>query len=76
MFVCVSVCCCVLVWGRRGFTRQPENSKRAHFRTPALQTPPNFNEKDPQVRKERMKIVVRDAPHEGLLKSKGGGFGL
>ena len=24
---------------RRGFTRQPENSKRAHFRAPALQTP-------------------------------------
>ena len=26
----------------RGFTRQPENSKRAHFRAPALQTPPKF----------------------------------
>ena len=25
------------LWGRRGFTRQPKNSKRAHFRTPALQ---------------------------------------
>ena len=29
--------------GRRGFTRQPENSKRAHFRAPALQTPPKFH---------------------------------
>ena len=28
--------------GRRGFTRQPENSKRAHLRAPALQTPPKF----------------------------------
>ena len=34
--------------GRRGFTRQPENSKRAHLRVPALQTPPKFNEKDTQ----------------------------
>ena len=29
------------LWGR-GFTRQPENSKRAHLRAPALQTPPKF----------------------------------
>ena len=29
-------------------TRQPENSKRAHFSTPALQTPPKFHEKTPQ----------------------------
>ena len=34
--------------GRRGFTRQPENSKRAHFREPALQTPPKFHEKTPK----------------------------
>ena len=27
-------------------TRQPENSKRAHLRVPALQTPPKFHEKD------------------------------
>ena len=32
--------------GRRGFTRQPENSKRA----PALQTPPTFHEKTPTER--------------------------
>ena len=32
---------------RRGFTRQPENSKRAHFRDLALQTPPKFDEKTP-----------------------------
>ena len=29
-------------WGQ-GFTRQSENSKRAHFRAPALQTPPKFH---------------------------------
>ena len=29
----------------RGRRRQPENSKRAHLRAPALQTPPKFNEK-------------------------------
>ena len=33
-------------WARRGFTRQPENSKRAHLSAPALQTPPKFHEKD------------------------------
>ena len=27
----------MLVWSRRGFTRQPENSKRAHLMVPALQ---------------------------------------
>ena len=31
--------------GRRGFTQQPENSKRAHLIAPALQTPPKFTEK-------------------------------
>ena len=34
--------------GRRGFTRQPENSKRAHSRVPALQTPPKFPREDTQ----------------------------
>ena len=35
-------------------TRQPENSKRAHFRAPALQTPPKFHEKTPrETQKER-----------------------
>ena len=35
-------------------TRQPENSKRAHFRVPALQTPPKFHEKTPrETQKER-----------------------
>ena len=36
------------LWGRRGFTRQPKNSKRAHFRALALQTPPKFNAKTPK----------------------------
>ena len=36
--------------GRRGFTRQPENSKRAHLSAPALQTPPKFHEKTPRER--------------------------
>ena len=31
----------------------PKNSKRAHFRAPALQTPPNFNERSPK--RERAK---------------------
>ena len=33
-------------------TRQPENSKRAHFRAPALQTPPKFHERTPRERKK------------------------
>ena len=41
-------------WGRRGFTRQPENSKRAHLRVLVFKTPPKFNEKTPREgRKER-----------------------
>ena len=31
--------------GRRGFTRKPENSKRAHFRAGSSKTPPKFNKK-------------------------------
>ena len=50
--------CRVKPWrlrGRRGFTRQPENSKRALLSAPALQTPPKFHEKDPREgRKERI----------------------
>ena len=38
----------VFLRGRRGFTRQPENSKRAHFRPPALQTPPKFHGTTPK----------------------------
>ena len=34
--------------GRMGFTRQPENSKRAHLSAPTLQTPPKFHEKTPE----------------------------
>ena len=55
--VCGVLCvCCVLcfVRSRRGFTPQPEISKRAHLRAPALQTPPKFHEKTP--REERMKF--------------------
>ena len=43
-------------------TRQPENSKRAHLRDPALQTPPKFNEKTPRERlKERRFTSPRTA---------------
>ena len=38
--------------GRRGFARQPENSKRAHQRVRALQTPPKFHKKTPRERKK------------------------
>ena len=38
---------------RRGFTQQPKNSKRAHFRAPALQTPPKFHERTPRERRKK-----------------------
>ena len=38
------------------FTRQPENSKRAHLIPLALQTPPKFHEEDQKRRKKRKKI--------------------
>ena len=45
--------CRVKPRGRWGFTRQPENSKRAHFRDPALQTPLKFNEKTQREREKK-----------------------
>ena len=44
------------LWGRRGFTRQPENSKRAHFSSPAFQTPPKFHEKTSKRGKTERKL--------------------
>ena len=43
--------------GRRGFIRQPENSKRAHFRALVLQTTPKFHEGPPR-EEERKKHVA------------------
>ena len=43
---------------RRGFTRQPENSKRAHFRALAFKNTTKIQRKDPQESEERMKIVA------------------
>ena len=42
--------------GRWSFTRQPENSKRAHFRAPALQAPPKFHEKTSKRERRRTKM--------------------
>ena len=44
---------------RRGFTRQPENSKRAHLSAPAVQTPPKSS-KPPERRKNE--ILWRERP--------------
>ena len=56
LFLSLSKCLLVeSLRGRRGFTRQPENSKRAHLSAPALQTPPKVHEKTPREgRKERI----------------------
>ena len=54
-FVFVGVLLCVrTLRGRRGFTQQPENSKRAHLRPRRFKTPPKFHEKTPrETQKER-----------------------
>ena len=41
-----------LCLGSRGFTRQPENSKRAHLSAPAFKTPPKFHEKPQRGKKK------------------------
>ena len=50
---------------RQGFTRQHENSKRAHSRVPALQTPPKFHDRTPR-KEERTKMGAG----EGKKKAK------
>ena len=52
-------------WGRRGFTRQPENSKRAHFRAPGASNTTKIPRKDPQ--RERRKS--ENGAREGEKKS-------
>ena len=42
------------------FTRQPENSKGAHLRVPALQTPPKCHEKTSKRGKNERKIVAEE----------------
>ena len=42
-----------LSWETQGLAQQPENSKRAHFRAPALQTPPKFHARTPRERKKK-----------------------
>ena len=39
--------------GRRGFTRQPENSKREHFRAPAFKKHHQIPREDTQEREEK-----------------------
>ena len=56
--------------GRRGVTRQPDNSKRAHLSAPALQTPPKFNEKTP--REGRQKRILRREKDEILGPHRSG----
>ena len=53
----------LLSLGVRGFTRQPENSKRGHLRVPALQTPPKFHENTPE--KDRKKHEILGLPPSG-----------
>ena len=59
-------------------TRQPENSKRAHFRAPALQTPPKFHVRTPRERKKKKIVAGKGkknakfwAPHPSGLHPSG-----
>ena len=52
---------------RGGFTRQPENSKREHFRAPAFKNTTKIPRKDPQEREERMIIVAGGGKKSEIL---------
>ena len=53
--------------GRRGFTRQPENSKRSHLSPPALQTPAKFHKKTPRERQQERKWGGRGEKKREIL---------
>ena len=58
VLLCVVVCCCVLfrrLRGRRGFTRQPENSKRAHLRAGLRKHHQNSTRRHPERETKRAK---------------------
>ena len=57
------------LWGRRGLTRQPENSKRAHFRAPALQNTTKIPREDPQEGEERKANVAGEVKKREILGS-------
>ena len=52
--------------GPPGLTQQPENSKHAHLRAPALQAPPKFHEKTPRDRQKERKWGGRGKKREIL----------
>ena len=55
--------------GRQGFTRQPENSKRAHMSVPAFQTPSKFHEKTPSERRNNEISGGREKKKREILGS-------
>ena len=59
--------CTFGVLGRRGFTRQPENSKRAHLRALALHTPSKFHEKTTRERQKEQKWGGRGKKKREIL---------
>ena len=69
--------------GRRGFTRQPENSKRAYLRVPAFKNTTKIQREDPREReKERKwgrerekKREILGGPAEGGKAEGGSGGG-
>ena len=53
--------------GRRGFTRQLENSKRAHLRVLAFKNTTKIQRKDQQEREKRMKTVAGEGKKSEIL---------
>ena len=58
-----------------GFTRQPENSKRAHLSAPALQNTTKIPREDPQRGKKRTNFVAGQGKREILGGPGEGGPG-
>ena len=69
----VSAVCALLCFGGPAGASQPENSKRAHLRVPALQMPPKFHERTPQREEKRAKFWVQCRSVQPRGRSGGGG---
>ena len=62
-------------WGRRGFTRQPEVPKRAHFKVPAFKNTNKIQRKDPKrERKKNDNCGGRKEKKERNFGRSGGGL--
>ena len=66
----------LMVFGAPGPSRQPENSKRAQLRVPALQTPPKIPREDPREREKRSKMGTGEGKNKKRNFGRSGGRGV